>query len=197
MRLVLRARKACPEVSDRMGQSGRKVCREFPGRQVRRAFPVPPARRGSAAQWVRRVRPGPVGITFQGAYSSTTNYALADGVLYNGAGYVSLVASNQGNTPDLSPQQWALFAAAGAAGATGPVGGTGETGPAGPVGLQGPTGATGATGATGPQGPPVANYVGNYQSAVNYALHDAVTWQGSTYISLIASNAGNTPDQSP
>jgi hypothetical protein len=141
--------------------------------------------------------PGPVGITFQGAYSSTTNYALADGVSYKGSGYVSLVASNHGNTPDQSPQQWAQFAAAGAAGATGQSGATGATGSTGPTGLQGVPGPTGATGATGPQGPPVANYLGNYQSSRNYARNDAVSWQGSTYVSLIASNLGNTPDQSP
>ncbi len=141
--------------------------------------------------------PGPVGMTFQGVYSSSTNYALADGVSYNGSSYVSLIASNHGNTPDQSPQQWALFAAAGAPGATGPSGATGATGPAGPQGPQGLPGATGAPGATGPQGPPVANYLGNYQSSANYALNDAVSWQGSTYISLIAGNLGNTPSLSP
>lgn len=139
---------------------------------------------------------GPVGITFQGTYASTTNYALADGVSYKGSGYVSLVASNHGNTPDQSPQQWALFAAAGAAGTTGPGGVTGATGATGAAGPQGQIGPIGATGSTGPQGPPVANFLGSYQSSVNYALHDAVSWQGSTYVSLIASNHGNTPDQS-
>jgi hypothetical protein len=140
---------------------------------------------------------GPVGLSFRGIYSSATNYALADGVSYNGAGYVSLVASNQGNTPDQSPQQWAFFAAAGAAGATGPAGLTGPAGPVGPLGPQGLSGATGTPGSTGPQGPPVANYLGNYQSAANYALNDAVSWQGSTYISLSAGNQGNTPSLSP
>jgi hypothetical protein len=140
---------------------------------------------------------GPVGLSFNGIYSSVTNYALADGVSYNGAGYVSLVASNHGNTPDQSPQQWSLFAAAGATGATGPAGSTGPAGPIGPTGLQGMAGMPGATGATGPQGPPVANYLGNYQSTVNYALNDAVSWQGSTYVSLVAGNHGNTPSLSP
>jgi hypothetical protein len=140
---------------------------------------------------------GPVGITFQGVYSSMTNYTLADGVSYMGAGYVSLVAGNHGNTPDQSPQQWALFAAAGTPGLTGPVGQTGATGSTGPIGQQGVPGPTGATGATGPQGPPVANYLGSYQSSINYALHDAVSWQGSTYVSLIAGNIGNTPSFSP
>ena len=141
--------------------------------------------------------PGPVGITFQGTYSSTANYALADGVSYNGSGYVSLTASNHGNTPGQSPQQWALFASAGAAGATGPAGALGITGATGPAGPQGVAGPTGATGSTGPQGPPVANYLGVYQSSQNYALHDAVSWQGSTYVSLVAGNAGNTPSLSP
>ena len=141
--------------------------------------------------------PGPVGITFQGPYQSTTNYALADGVSYKGAGYVSLVASNHGNTPDQSPAQWALFAAAGATGATGPVGALGATGATGAMGPQGLVGTTGATGAIGAQGPSVANYLGSYQSGVNYALHDAVSWQGSTYVSLVDGNHGNTPDQSP
>ena len=43
----------------------------------------------------------------------------------------------------------------------------------------------------------MANYLGNYQSSVNYALNDAVSWQGSTYISLLAGNQGNTPSLSP
>ena len=140
---------------------------------------------------------GPVGLSFQGTYSSTTNYALADGVTYNGSGYVSLMAGNHGNTPDQSPAAWSLFAAAGVAGgagATGPAGAIGPVGPAGPQGLAGPVGATGAV---GPQGPPVANYLGNYASTVNYAFADAVSYGGSTYISLVGGNHGNTPNQSP
>jgi Collagen triple helix repeat (20 copies) len=139
---------------------------------------------------------GPVGITFHGAYSSTANYALADGISYQGSGYVSLVASNHGNTPDQSPQ-WALFAQAGVAGTTGSAGVAGAVGSMGPAGLQGPIGTAGANGATGPQGPQVANYLGNYQSWANYTLHDAVSWQGSTYVSLVAGNQGDAPDQSP
>jgi hypothetical protein len=140
---------------------------------------------------------GPVGLAFQGVYASTTNYALADGVSYNGAGYVSLVAGNHGNTPSFSPLEWALFAASGTTGSIGPAGSAGATGASGVAGPQGPTGATGGTGAIGPQGPPVANYLGNYQSTENYARNDAVSWQGSTYISLAAGNVGNTPSLNP
>ena len=139
---------------------------------------------------------GPVGMTFRGMYSSTTNYGQADGVTYNGAAYVSLAVSNQVNTPDQSPAQWGLFATGGV-GPAGPAGAAGAPGLQGPVGPQGLAGATGATGAAGPQGPPVANYTGNYGSTTNYALHDAVSYQGSTYISLVAGNVGNTPDLSP
>ncbi len=137
---------------------------------------------------------GQVGLAMRGAYSSSVNYAVGDGVTWNGAGYVSMVAGNVGNTPSQNSGLWLLFAAAGAdgaAGATGPAGTTGAVGPQGPAGLQG---VAGPQGQTGVQGPPVANYRGNYQAGVNYALNDAVSFRGSTYISLLAGNQGNVPD---
>ena len=141
--------------------------------------------------------PGPVGLAFQGPYNSSANYALADGVSWNGSGYVSLIAGNHGNTPDQSPAVWALFAAAGAPGATGSVGPAGLTGPAGPQGLTGATGAVGPQGLQGPQGPAVVNYTGNYVSVTSYGVADAVSFGGSTYVSLVAANHGNTPGLSP
>jgi hypothetical protein len=138
---------------------------------------------------------GPVGMTFRGAYSATVNYALADGVVFGGSGYVSLVANNIGSTPNVSPLQWALFAS-GTAGPAGAAGATGPQGPAGGQGLQGLAGAQGPQGAIGPQGPAVANYTGNYVATTNYGLHDAVSFNGSTYISLVAGNVGNTPSTS-
>ncbi len=90
---------------------------------------------------------GPVGMSFMGAYDSSVNYGLGDGVTWQGAGWVSLVAFNLGNTPSLSPQDWAEFSAPGAMGAQGPAG------PAGPQGLPGYNGAPGATGPVGPTGP--------------------------------------------
>jgi hypothetical protein len=108
--------------------------------------------------------PGPVGLTFQGVYSSVVNYALGDGVSYNGADYVSLQASNHGNTPGQMPTFWTLFAQNGAPGAA---------------------------------GVPGLTWQGTYASTTNYALNDAVAWQGSSYVSLIASNRGNTPGVNP
>ena len=140
---------------------------------------------------------GPVGMAFRGAYASTTNYRVGDGVAFGGAGYVSVVAGNVGNTPDSSPAQWVMFAAAGSSGVTGATGAVGPAGAAGAQGLQGVAGPAGPVGATGPQGPAVASFVGSYASGVNYGLNDAVSYGGSTYISMVAGNRGNVPDGSP
>ena len=87
----------------------------------------------------------------------------------------------------------------GAQGSVGPKGETGATGPAGAQGAVGPAGAQGPAGpqgVTGPQGPPVANFRGSYSSTINYAANDAVSYDGSTYISLLAGNSGHTPSTS-
>lgn len=78
--------------------------------------------------------------------------------------------------------------ATGAIGPAGPIGSTGAIGPAGPQGAQGPAGAT------GPQG---LSYQGVWNTATTYALNDAVTFNASSYISLVGANSGNEPDTSP
>ncbi len=167
---------------------------------------------------------GKPGLVYQGNYSSVTNYALGDVVFSQGASYASLIASNHGNTPDQSPGQWGVLTAQGPAGPTGAqgpqgsagvqgppgsVGPPGETGPqgaqgipgqAGAQGLTGPAGAQGLQGPMGPQGPagPVGmTFRGAYSSTVNYGLADGVLFNGAAYVSLVASNHGNTPDVSP
>jgi hypothetical protein len=178
------------------GEQGPQGLQGIPGQAGAQGLKGPAGAQGLSGPMGPQGPAGPVGMTFQGTYSSAVNYGTADGVLYNGSSYVSLVASNLGNTPDVSPSQWALFAT-GSPGATGPAGPQGTQGPNGAAGLPGAPGAQGPVGPMGPQGPAVANYTGNYASATNYALHDAVSFNGSTYVSLIAGNVGNTPDQSP
>ena len=141
--------------------------------------------------------PGPVGLSFVGVYQSTVNYSLANVSATRVQAMFSLTDQNHGNTPDQSPAEWALFAAAGTAGAPGAIGLTGASGPAGPIGSTGQTGIQGLVGPQGAQGPPVVNYRGNYSSTGNYGLADAVSYGGSTYVSLAGFNSGNTPDQSP
>lgn len=178
------------------GEQGPQGLQGIPGQAGAQGLTGPAGAQGLQGPMGSQGPAGPVGMTFRGAYSSATNYALADGVIYGGAGYVSLVNGNHGNTPDQSPAAWALFASGGA-GPAGPQGLQGPQGLTGSAGPQGATGATGVAGATGPQGPPVANYTGNYSSTTNYALHDAVSYGGSTYVSLVAGNVGNTPAVSP
>jgi hypothetical protein len=95
---------------------------------------------------------------------------------------------------------------AGAPGPAGPMGPAGSVGPAGPAGAngaQGPQGLPGVQGVQGPQGNTGSqgalgvNYVGNYQVTANYGLHDAVSFGGTSYISLVAGNLGNAPSVSP
>ena len=123
---------------------------------------------------------------YLGNYSSVTNYAFSDAVSYGGSTYISLVATNHGNTPDQSPAYWAVLAA------QGPVGAAGV---AGVAGAQGPAGAAGAVGAAGPEGPPVS-FIGGWLTGRAYAVGDAVSYGGSSYIALTA-NTGREPDVSP
>jgi hypothetical protein len=178
------------------GPPGPQGSQGIPGQAGAQGLTGPAGAQGSSGPMGPQGPAGPVGMTFLGAYSSAVNYGLADGVLFNGSAYVSLVASNHGNTPDVSPAQWSLFAT-GSPGATGPAGAQGPQGLQGALGLPGAAGPQGPVGATGPQGPAVANYTGNYISTTNYALHDAVSFNGSTYVSLVGGNVGNTPSLSP
>jgi len=136
---------------------------------------------------------GPVGLSFQGVYSSVVNYTLADGVRYNGADYVSLQASNHGNTPGQSPAYWAFFAQDGATGSIGPAGATGVIGPQGTIGTQG---MQGIPGNQGPIGPPGMTYQGAWSNTMGYLVNDAVSYNGSTYIAT-QSNSANRPDNDP
>jgi len=79
---------------------------------------------------------------------------------------------------------------AGSAGAQGVAGPAGATGPQGVAGSAGATGATGSTGANGATG---INFRSAWSSATHYAINDAVTYSGSTYIAIAANNSAE-PD---
>ena len=102
-------------------------------------------------------------------------------------------------------------------GAQGPQGATGATGAVGPQGAIGPQGATGAQGVIGPQGAPglpgapgapgaqgdpgatgaSMSFVGAWDSGTAYATLQAVSFNGSSYVSLADGNTNNSPDVSP
>ena len=178
------------------GERGDQGLQGIPGQAGAQGIPGTTGAQGLSGPAGPQGVAGPVGMSFQGTYSSAQNYALADGVIYNGGGYVSLQPNNHGNTPDQSPSAWSLFAT-GTPGATGSAGAPGAAGPTGPQGQQGFAGPAGAQGPIGPQGPATVTYTGNYSSTTNYNLNDAAAYAGSTYVSMLGGNHGNTPDQSP
>jgi collagen triple helix repeat protein/IPT/TIG domain-containing protein len=99
----------------------------------------------------------------------------------------------------------------GATGPQGPAGPAGPTGAQGPAGLAGATGATGAsgprglTGAPGAPGPAGSNgvsftFLDAYNPYATYAADSVVTYNGSSYIAIVANGpnpTGPTPDQNP
>jgi hypothetical protein len=175
------------------GEKGDQGAQGIPGQAGAQGIPGATGAQGLQGPMGPMGPAGPVGLSFQGSYSSVTNYALGDGVRYNGAEYVSLAASNNGNTPDQSPTWWSLFAQDGAAGATGAQGPIGLTGPQGPIGLTGAQGIPGATGATGPPG---MTYKGAWVTATGYSANDSVSYGGSTYIALNG-NSSEQPNNFP
>jgi len=82
-------------------------------------------------------------------------------------------------------------------GAVGPKGDKGDTGERGAPGNNGSPGAAGTTGATGPRGPSGMTWRGEWKPDASYALTDAVSFGGSSYVSVAADNSGNQPDGSP
>lgn len=176
------------------GDTGAQGQQGLPGQAGAQGLSGPAGPAGPAGATGQTGPAGPVGLSPRGIYSSSRSYALADAVTYNGSGYVSLVNGNLGQTPDQSPAQWSLVAAAGAPGVAGPAGPAGPAGAPGLQGAAGPAGAPGPQGLTGPQGPPIANFTGPYNPQTSYALNDAVGYGGSTYISLTSANHGNPPD---
>lgn len=94
---------------------------------------------------------GPKGLTWRGAWSSSTAYVVDDAVSSNGSSYIA-VANNTNSQPPSA--NWNVLASKGDTGATGPAGAQGATGATGAQGAQGPTGAQGPQGPAGPDGAP-------------------------------------------
>jgi hypothetical protein len=127
-------------------------------------------------------------MTFKGAWSNGTGYAVNDAVTFNGSTYIA-AQGNSSNEPDNYPGVWSLLAVEGSQGLQGVPGAAGTNGATGATGPAGPTGATGAT------GPPVT-FQGGWLIGTSYALGDAVSYGNSSYIALQA-NVGREPDNSP
>ena len=178
------------------GEKGDQGLQGVAGQAGAQGIPGPAGAAGLQGPMGPQGPAGPTGMSFQGSYDSSRNYALADAVLWQGSGWVSLMAGNHGNTPDQSPSAWSMFASTGASGAVGPAGPQGVAGPAGATGPQGATGPTGPIGTTGPAGQGL-RFIGSYSSITSYNVGDVVSYGGSTFVSQVASNHGQTPGLSP
>ncbi|MGA8541843.1 MAG: hypothetical protein WB566_20230, partial [Terriglobales bacterium] len=114
-----------------------------------------------------------------------------------GTSYIALLANSDTDpATDVlnSGGNWAVLASkgdAGAAGADGAPGAQGMMGAQGPQGNAGNDGAPGAQGAVGPAGPqgPVASFMGAWASGSMYAIGDAVSENGSSYVALAPNTA--------
>ncbi len=77
---------------------------------------------------------------------------------------------------------------------TGSAGPQGIQGPQGLIGPPGPAGPTGPQGQTGAQGPGVGfTFRNSFSPPASYAINDAVTYSGSTYVAIAASQGPNNP----
>src|SRR5437588_780025 len=109
---------------------------------------------------------GPAGMNWRDIWNSGTAYAVSDGVNFNGSSYISIQASTN-HQPDTSPSFWNLLAQQGAAGSGGGTGGSGGV-----------------------------NWTGPWNGSTAYAVNDAVSFSGSSYISILA-GTNQQPDMSP
>lgn len=97
---------------------------------------------------------------------------------------------DKGDTGDTGPQGLqGIQGIQGIKGDKGDKGDTGDTGPAGPAGADGADGADGATGAKGDKG---LVWRDAYSSGTAYAVDEAVSYNGSSYI-CVATSTGNAP----
>ncbi len=119
-----------------------------------------------------------------------TNYGVA---LTAGTAVVQFDSKENDLTGHAAVLDVALASGGSGGGTVGPAGPAGPVGPQGPAGPKGDTGAAGSAGPQGPAGASGLNYQGAYAAGVVYALHDVVTFGGSSYVSLTAGNQANTP----
>lgn len=154
--------------------------------------------------------------------SGDATISVTIGTVTTGAAGSSATVTNVGTATDLILNFSIPQGAIGVTGATGATGATGPSGADGADGTEielqnsgtyiqwryvggstwtniialaditGPVGATGGTGATGPTGPAGLNWLGTYAPATAYVVDDAVYYDGSSYVCILAST-GNLP----
>jgi hypothetical protein len=145
-------------------------------------------------------------LVWKGTWSSSTTYAINDGVNENGSSYIAVAVNTNVDPSSDGGTHWAVFALKGTTGSIGLTGSTGttgsqglqgNTGTQGPIGNTGSQGVPGATGTTGTNGTNGTNGLGitwraAWSSITPYAINDSVSFGGSSYIA-VAINTNVTP----
>jgi hypothetical protein len=126
-------------------------------------------------------------LEWKGAWSSTTAYVIGDAVSFGGSSYIATAPSTDQQPPNAA--FWDILAQKGDTGNQGTQGIQGPAGPAGADGAQGPAGSQGPAGPAGPEG---LVWRGAWNSATAYAVDDAVSFNGSSYIA-VNSNTNSQP----
>ncbi len=119
---------------------------------------------------------GPKGLKWRGAWSAATAYAIDDAVSHNGASWTAKAAST-GSAPAAGSTKWDLLADKGA---------TGPQGASGPQGVTGAAGPAGPTGPVGPIGPKGLKWRGAWNASTAYAIDDAVSHSGASWLARVA-----------
>jgi hypothetical protein len=134
-------------------------------------------------------------MVWRNAWDVTAAYNINDAVSFGGSSYIATSAvSAGGKSPDQN-SAWNLLAQQGAPGLLGPAGAPGSQGPIGPPGLTGAPGPTGPVGANGVDGKTIL-WRNAWDVTATYAMNDAVSFAGSSYIAQTAVAAnGSSPDQ--
>jgi hypothetical protein len=142
---------------------------------------------------------GEKGLNWKGLWSASTGYMTDNAVSYNGSSWIAKQANT--NVAPVEGATWTLVAQKGDTGPQGlqgiqgiqgqqgPVGNTGSQGPQGNQGLQGVQGIQGVQGVQGLKG---LNWKGTWSNDDNYAVDDAVSYNGSSWIAKQA-NLNITP----
>jgi hypothetical protein len=130
---------------------------------------------------------------------TTANNGVALALTSGSTGYFSFDSKESlltGNGPELEIAVTGLAGPPGPQGPAGAQGAQGAAGATGPQGAQGPQGPIGLTGAQGPAGISF-NFRSAFDNSASYAANDVVSYSGSSYVAVAASQGPNnpTPDQ--
>ena len=136
---------------------------------------------------------------FTGAWANGIDYSAGDVVEFSGSSYYAPTGIFSSYSP---PENgWMLVSAKGENGIAGEDGIDGAQGPQGEQGVQGEQGAQGEQGDVGPAGPQGEigltgiEWQGAWSESTNYSVHDAVSYDGSSWIASTDPGLGDVPSE--